>query len=342
MGMLRFALIVTMGAFALGACSSSSSSSSSSGEPPVNDPNARTGEVHGHEVWKDGIKLTGSVTIAPDADVEIAPGATITCAENVTLFVSGKLHASAAVQKAKITCPRWSGINVNPGGQADLEGVDLENATVGILTQGGALDSRFAQASLTNILKPFVVANKSKLTLEKVVATTPARLGPNELSLATVEGVLVASRLDYDAHNYDGLWVGKGGELDLQDSTFHGMNAADLVSAYEAKHVKIAYSTFTGAHCGLHFQPSESFEIDHVTSDSDVYGITIYASGAGPNTVKSSNFTGFADWIDFQGTVHGPITFDNVYTKGAEVLTGTPAPTVTGKVTTPIPDAKPR
>ena len=46
------------------------------------------------------------------------------------------------------------------------------------------------------------------------------------------------------------------------------------------------------APCGLHVQPSESFEIDHVTSDSNIYGITIYGSGSGPNTVKASNFTG--------------------------------------------------
>lgn len=343
MRMLRSVFLIGLVAGVLGGCSSSSSSPSPGGEPvPPNDPNARTGEIHGADVWKDGTILTGAVTIAKDGDVEIAPGAKITCAEGSTLYVAGKLHARAAANHAKITCSRWAGLVVSNGGQADLEGLELENGLIGIATATGALDSRFTDGALLHSLKPFVVSPGSKLTLTKVKALTPEKLNPDEVSQADVEGVLVASHLDYEAHNYDGLWVGKGGELDLQDSTFHGTNAADLVSAYEAKHVKIAYSTFTGAHCGIHIQPAESFEIDHITSDTDVYGITIYGSGAGPNTVKNSNFTGFAAWLDFQGMDQGKVSFENVYTKGSEVMTGTPVPTVTGKVTTPIADAKPR
>ena len=113
-------------------------------------------------------------------------------------------------------------------------------------------------------------------------------------------------------------------------------------SKLTVSHVKVAYTTLTGAHCGLHLQPAESFEIDHVTSDTDIYGITIYGSGAGPNTVKSSNFTGSSAWIDFQGFDQGHIAFDTIYTKGNEVPKGTPPPSITGKVTVPIADAKPR
>jgi hypothetical protein len=73
-----------------------------------------------------------------------------------------------------------------------------------------------------------------------------------------------------------------------------------------------------------------------------VFGITIYGSGAGPNTVKNSNFTGSAAWLDFQGFDQGQVTFENVYTNGEQVMTGTPTPVITGKATSPIPDAKPR
>lgn len=339
--MLRSALVLGLVIPAVAACSSSSSSGSGGGGA-ANDPKARTGEIHGADTWTDGTLLNGTVTIAKDGNVEIAPGAKITVAEGATLYVAGVLRAKAAASHAKITSAKWAGLVVSAGGKADLEGVELENGIVGIATAEGALDSTFAQGVILDSLKPFLVSKGSKLTVTNVKASTPEKIGPSDLSESDISGVLVASRLDYDARTYEGVSVREGGEIDLSDSTFHGKNAADLLSAYGAKHVKVVYSTFTGAHCGLHIQPSESFELDHVTSDSDIYGITIYGSGAGPNTVKNSNFTGSAAWLDFQGFDQGKVTFENVYTSGSEVMTGTPTPTVTGKVTAPIPDAKPR
>jgi hypothetical protein len=348
-GMLRRVVVVSLAAVLLpvvGACSSSSSDAGSGAGG--NDANARTGEIHGADTWADGTVLTGTVTIAKDAVVEIAAGARITCAEGSTLYVAGKIHARAAASHAKITCARWAGLIVSGGGQADLEGVELENGLIGIATAVGALDSTFSEGVITNALKPFVVNSGSKLTVSHVKATTPATVPADQLSQSEIEGTFVASHLDYDSHHNEGITVrkaigaAKGGDLDLQDSNIHGDNAADLVSAYDANHVKVAYTTLTGAHCGLHLQPAESFEIDHVTSDTDIYGITIYGSGAGPNTVKSSNFTGSAAWIDFQGFDQGHIAFDTIYTNGNEVLKGTPPPSIAGKVMAPIADAKPR
>lgn len=336
MSMLRRVLALGLAVTALGACSSSSD------EPAVDapNPNARAGEIRGADVWKDGTVLTGTVTIAPGADVEIAPGATVTCAEGATLYVQGTLRAKAAAQHAKITCTRWAGLVVSGGGKVDLEGVELENGLVGIATATSAQESRFAEGLIVNSLKPFVVSAGSKLTVTNVKATTPVKLNASETSQADVEGTLVASRLDYDAHASEGISVRKGGELDLQDSTIHGEGGADLVSAYGAKKVKLSYSTFNGSHCGIHIEPSESFEIDHVTSES-IFGITIYGSGAGPNTVKESNFTGSSAWLDFAGE-NGAITFDGVYTTGTEIMLGGPIPPTVKKATAPIPDAKPR
>ncbi|MEA2749599.1 MAG: hypothetical protein QOI41_3742 [Myxococcales bacterium] len=348
MRMLRRVLFFSLASVMLpvfGACSSSSSDAAGGAG---NDAKARTGEIHGADTWVDGTVLTGTVTIAKDAVVEIAAGAKITCAEGSTLYVAGKIHARAAASHAKITCAKWAGLIVSGGGQADLEGLELENGLIGIATAVGALDSTFSEGAITNALKPFVVNNGSKLTVSHVKATTPAVVPADQLSQSEIEGTFVASHLDYDSHHSEGITVrkamdaAKGGDLDLQDSNIHGENAADLVSAYDANHVKVAYTTLTGAHCGLHMQPAESFELDHITSDTDIYGITIYGSGAGPNTVTNTNFTGSAALIDFQGFDQGHIAFDNIYTNGNEVLKGTPPPTITGKVTAPIADAKPR
>lgn len=346
MAMLRRALLhgfvlTLVGPFGLlaSACSSSSTDGGSAG-PVANNPLARAGEVHGADTWKDGTVLTGTVTIAKDGVVEIAPGAKITCADGATLYVAGTLRAKASGSHAKITCTRWAGLVVSGGGLADLEGVDLENGLVGIATAVGAQDSRFADGSIVNSLKPFVVSKGSKLTVTNVKATTPDKLAPGETSQADVEGTLVASRLDYDAHLSEGISVRPGGDLDLSDSTIHGVNGADLVSAYGAKKVKLSYSTFKGSHCGIHIEPSESFEIDHVTSES-IYGITIYGSGAGPNIVRASNLTGSAAWLDFAGD-NGAITFDNVFTNGAELMNGGPVPPTVTKASAAIADAKPR
>ena len=133
----------------------------------------------------------------------------------------------------------------------------------------------------------------------------------------------------------------KGGELDLQDSTSTAMNGADLVSAYGAKHVKIAYSTFTGAHCGLHIEPSESFEIDHVTSDSNIFGITIYGSGAGPNIVKASNFTGSSRGSTSRASTARSRSRTSSRT-ASSCINGGPVPPTVKKATAAIADAKPR
>ncbi len=334
--MLRSVLLGVVLA-ALAGCSSSGEDATGGGAAG----DARTGEIRGADVWKDGLVLTGTVTIAAGADVEIEPGATITCAPGATLFVAGTLRAKAAASHAKITCERWSGLVVSAGGRVDLEGVELENGALGLAMATGAAASTFRDGAIVGSLKPLTLAPSTKLNIASSRLSTPAKVGAEDISISAIEGSLVASRIDYDANGNEGVSVKKGGELDLQDSTFHGTNAQDLVSAYGAKHLKIAYSTFLGAHCGLHVQPSESFEIDHVTSDSNIYGITIYGSGNGPNTVKASNFTGSAAWLDFQGD-NGAITFDGVYTSGSQVLTGGPAPKVSNPAVAPNSDAKPR
>jgi hypothetical protein len=334
--MLRSALLAAACAVTATACSSADDGSAGGGAA-----DARVGELHGADLWKDGLVLNGTVTIAADGDVEIAPGARIACAPGATLFVAGTLRARAAASHARITCERWSGLVVSAGGHVDLEGVELENGVLGLGLAAGARPSTFRDGAILSSLKPLTLAPGTKLTIGTSSITTPVKVAAEDVSISEIEGSLVASRIDYDANANEGVSVKKGGELDLQDSTFHGTNAQDLVSAYGAKHLSIAYSTFLGAHCGLHVQPSESFEIDHVTSDSNVFGITIYGSGNGPNVVRASNFTGSAAWLDFQGD-NGAITFDGVYTNGSEVMTGGPPPTVANKATSPIRDAKPR
>lgn len=327
MRMLRPVLLSGVAAL-LAATSGACSSDDAAGD-------TRGGEIHGADVWKDGLVVTGALTIAKDGNVEIAPGAKITVAEGALIRIEGTLRARASASHATLRAQRWQGIIVAAGAKMDLEGVDLENTARAIGTAPDAQESRFAEGAILNSMQPFVISKGSKLALTNVKITTPSKGAQ-----ADVEGSLVAKRLDYDAYASEGVSVRPGGELDLEDSVIRGENGADLISAYGAKRVRLAYSTFKGSHCGIHIEPSESFEIDHVTSES-VYGITIYGSGAGPNIVRSSNIIGGAAWLDFAGQ-NGAITFENVFTTGSEILKGGPIPPTISKATAPIADAKPR
>jgi hypothetical protein len=106
----------------------------------------------------------------------------------------------------------------------------------------------------------------------------------------------------------------------------------------------------SGAHCGLHFAAAHddqnvlpgSILVDHVTSQQNQFGITIYAASlAGPHSVKDSNFAGSNSWIDYQGN-HGPIDFEGNYAVGHENIVQTDVPTFNTPAAAPIADAKPR
>lgn len=304
------------------------------------NPKARAGEIRQSEVWKDGTFLTGTVTIAPGVVVEIAPGATVKCAEGAAILVGGELRAEAADKPAKITCTSWLGLLVAKGGKLALSGVTLENPQTGITTTEGALASTFSKGAITSSMKPLQVGKASSLLVENVKVTTPAKVSATEVSISEVRGKLEVKHLDYDAGPNQGLSARDGGELVVEDSDLHGNEGLDMVAAYDAKSVTVRYSTLRGAHCGPHIQGVEKLEIDHVTSESNTYGITLYKTGAGPHVVKESNFIGAGAWLDFQGD-HGPITMQNVFVSGAEVIKGGPPPTIT-KAAQRIATAKPR
>lgn len=313
----------------------------SSSDPAADDANARAGELKTSETWGTGIKLTGIVTIAPGVTIDIAPGAIIGCSEGARIVVSGTLRARAAAKHAKITCEKWAGVLVSGGGRADLEGVDLENARVGIGLDAQAAESRFADGSLLGSFSPMVVSPGTKLTVERVKASAPEKVADTEVSISEIHGTLIAKRLEYEARSNEGLSVKKDGELVLEDSVIKGTNGLDMVSVYGGKSFKIAYSSMSGAHCGIHIEGVGAFEIDHVTSEGNIFGITIYGSGPGPNIVKASNMTGTSAWLDFQGD-NGPITFDGVYTNGQQIMLGGPPPSIKNTPAAPLGDAKPR
>jgi hypothetical protein len=316
-------------------------------EGPTNE---RSGDIRGADVWKNGYKLTGVIRIVEGATVEIEPGARITCSSAVQILIGGTLRAkSGSGKRAAINCSSWRGILVGKNGNLELEGIDLENPEIGIETTRNAGDVSVKDSDIRGAARPFTVGAESTLTLTKVRATTPTTLPAGFVSVSEVHGKLVAKYLDYNANDNEGVMVMRGGEAVIEDSTMKATNGLDLVSSYGGKSLAIRYTTLAGAHCGPHIAdskdpdkvPTGSIEIDHVSSENNIYGITIYAASAeGPHVIKDSNFQGNLAWIDLQGD-HGPITFQNVFTAGNETILNTDIP-VFQKTTARIENAKPR
>jgi hypothetical protein len=303
-------------------------------------PDTRSGDIRADDTWKNGLELSNTVRIIGPAVVVIEAGATIKCSKGVQIQVGGVLRKAAGA-KAKIACPEWEGIVVAQGGKVELEDFDLENPLGGITTTPGAADSTLTRASITKSVRPFTVGKDSKLVLDDVKATAPAEVAADVQSIAEIRGTLIARKLDYDAVTNEGLSIRDGGSAEIVDSFIHGKGALDMVSSYGGKSLKLSYSKLSGAHCGPHMEGIESFEIDHITSENNTYGITIFEAGAGPLVVRDSNLSGVAAWLDLKGP-HGPITFENVFTGGGDALiAGTDPPTIK-KASATIPGAAPR
>jgi hypothetical protein len=326
----------------LASCSSEDTSSTT---PTIS---GKSGDIRTTEVWKDGLELVGVIRIFEGATVEIEPGAKIKCREPVLIQVGGTLRVKSTERHASITCARWRGIQVAQNGQLDIDGLDIENAEVGIDTTKGAGLVNVTNSSILATIRPFLVGAESTLNLTRVKATTPTDV-EGQVSVSEVFGKLVAKFLDYEANTNEGIMIQKGGEAEIEDSVLKAKNGLDLVSMYGGKSLKLSYSTLRGAHCGPHLgeskdeekRPPGKLEIDHVTSEENIYGITIYsASVEGPHLIKDSNFTGAAAWLDLQGD-HGPITFQNVFVTGAETIANTDPPTIV-KAAAKIEGAGPR
>lgn len=322
---------------ALGGASSCSSSDST-------DSNVRVGDIRTNDVWKNGTKLTGVVRIFEGATVQIEPGARITCSEAAMIQVGGTVRVKAGANHATITCARWPGFQVVTNGSLDIEGLDIENADVGVDTTENAGAVTLTDSQILTSTRPFRVGAGTTMTLNKVKATTPTTLGAYDTSVGQVFGTLIAKHLTYDANTHEGIMVEGGGTLDMEDSTLKGQNGKDLVSAYRgAKSVKVSYSHLSGAHCGPHMEGVDSFVFDHVTSESNLYGITIYkTSTVGPFIVKDSNINGIVAWLDLQGD-HGALEFTNVFaTGGNETIAKTDPPKTLTKAPAKIEGAGPR
>ncbi len=284
------------------------------------------------ETWSSGKKLSGVVEVPLGTTVEIAPGANIGCSQDAKVVVRGILRVKAASAPAKISCNTWAGIEVVDAGVMIADGLELENADVGIATSGQGSEATLEHGVIKGSITPFTVGVASKLSL---VSTKVTAKGQSE-----VLGDLFASRLAYDKGAGEGIIMGHpNATLVMQDSVLTGSGNGEFIDSAKGALVKVSYTTIAGSHCAFHFDSIKRFEIDHVTTETSVFSSMFYGSDEG-GTVSYSNLVGTSVDIDIQNA-NGRIVLDHVYTLGRDQVKGT-APVITNRRTAAVPDAKPR
>jgi len=316
------------------ACSSDPATTSSSGGGTSSSGGSSGTTVSGDETWDSSKEIKGKVSVAEGATVTIKPGATLKCAAGAEIFIKGTLKVSATSNHAKISCATWKGIAVANGGKLDVDGLDIENPDTGVRMESGnaKTEATFKNGSITGTATPFLVGENAKLNIlkSKVQATGPSN----------VYGDLYLSYVDYDKGAAEGIYMeNENGSIVIEDSTLHGNGfTGEFVQSTKGKFVKVIYTTISDAHCALHFDSVDSFEVDHITASKQVFGAMLYGSTKG-GTISNSNFSGVEQDIDVQGS-NGTLSFDGIYAPKRDIRDTQPVEK--NKATAEVPNAKPR
>jgi hypothetical protein len=291
------------------ACSSAPSSS-----PSSSGGSDATPVISSNETWADGKQLTTPITIAADAVVTIAAGATIHATDGIQITVLGTLTSAGGAEATITSATTWSGILVEKGGTLSLNAVDLANTSVGAISvNAGAAAASYDSGTITASVAPFAVQAGAKLTTSH--ATVKGSLGTSR-----IQGELDASYLDYDANGQDGITAESDtAVVSVEDSELHGITGqtGDMIVSYEgAETIHVAYTEIKNVHCAFHIERMSNLDVSFVNATGDSYGFMLYGSlDQGTRTVDSMNIDGELQWgIDEEdGDINGPIAITNAY-----------------------------
>ncbi len=355
MGIVRFLLA---GAFASGflACSAGGSGVTTSDGGGGNGADAGLADVDAgnasdaaldasaitqDETWDDGKRLNDSVRIALGVTVTIAPGAKIAVGPGVAIVVEGTLRAKSAAAHARLSGSAWVGIVVAAGGTLALQGVDIAGPDAAVHALGGNASATYDDATISGATNPFIVEAGGRVSTSHASVTNPG-------GRTTVNGSFTASYLSYDPNDNYGIYaMHPAATVTIDDSTFQntGPRGAagghDLINAYGAASIHVAYTILAASHCGLHFEAVDSVDIDHVTIQNVSNGADLWGSSSvGTRRITSSNFESARVGLDESGA-NGVIDVVGCYCQPANNLAGGQVK-VTGSVAQPVAGAGPR
>lgn len=342
-GLSFFLLVFSTGCFSSGPPGTPDASD----DAPAAQPDASADVVEdvvatGDATWTDGTALTTSVLIQGGSTVTIAPGAHVTAASGVVIWIMGTLKvASSAGPHAVISGAGWTGLRTTDYGILDADGLDLDGATTALDIQQQA-GATYANGTISNSATPIGIGVAGNLSVTHAYVTSPH-------GISRVAGALTASYLDYDASDHGAFFVDdKTARFFAEDSTFHNSgplgskSAPDLLTVNAAMKLHVAYSDLSGAHCGLHFEGVDTVEIDHVTVHDVTNGADVWgSSNTGTRTITSSNFEKLSENFD-ETNANGPFSVSGCYMTGTNKLAASSAITIASPAPQEIADAKPR
>jgi hypothetical protein len=302
-----------------------------------------TSTISASTTWTGAVAIGMSTTIAAGVTVTVASGATVSFATGATLTIDGTLTSgmAAGATLSGTGSGTWGGLVVGSGGTLSVDGVAITNATTAIETQAGDTAATYDDATITGASTPFKVDKGS--TLSVTHATVAGSVAPGT---SAILGAFTASYLAYGSlANEEGIVMqDPTATLSVEDSTLTGQCpmgscSGDMLVSSTGASMHVAYTKITAVHCGFHFDSINEYDISYTSAESDAYGAMLWGStpGAGPYTIKSSNFDqDSSSTLDVEGT-NGTIVVDSCYVSGP--MTGV---TATNPQTAAVPNAGPR
>jgi hypothetical protein len=303
-----------------GTSSGGTSGGSSSGNPVQTD------------TWKDGKQITANLDIVAGATVTLDPGAKITVAKDVAITVHGTLtasdkanHASLSLAPGSASGSTWAGIIVAQGGTMNLVGVDL-NGSVGITAQTGDAAAEYDYGTMTG----------GAFTVQKGATFKTDHAAVVKGGGSAVAGAFTATFMDYAGASLtmsDALAT-----VNVADSKISGIGG-DFFTTESGKLIHVEYTTVAGTHCPFHFDHITQFQLDHVSTGPNAYGLMIYNTEAGPHSISYSSFDD-PEWD--QNTREPKITVDHSYIKNIAPAQPAGQVTISNVANAPIAAATPR
>jgi hypothetical protein len=260
--------------------------------------------------------------------------------------IQGTLQGSSRAKHALLdSADGWAGLVVD-GGSLDLDGVDISNADRAIQVKSGGGSYQYGAIKSS---AAFDVQKNGTLTVAHASVADNKAPSP-------ILGSFTATFLDYDAGLKEGIVAqDPGATVSIEDSHLHGRKTQDndLIQSESASKVHVAYVELTDAHCGMHFDNVDSFDVSFVTVHDGAYGMMMYGSNdTGNRTVKSTNiFKNFGRGIEEADPLQnqGPISVSDGYWASNGQSEADNIRNLTGKITvtnmsttTPVAGTGPR
>ena len=274
--------------------------------------------------WTGSVTLDADVVVASGSVLTIEPGTVIDGGNGHTIEVLGSLIAEGAhfLSSASPTAQSshgqglWQGIVVTPGGSASLNSVIIENANVGVKSEGSLLADDLTVTDAYFAVKNYGHAHLTNLTTDSIdydavfnhgVAIIEDAELTNSSAGIYSDGTLTATRINM---GYVGSGIVANSGLATVDNVAFSNSSIGLSSS---QGVKFVASNITGNHLNLLVDMADSN--DFTLSTAAVVGTSLVkASGATRTTLRNVSFVDNGLEQDTVVTQHclGLCVFDNL------------------------------